>query len=150
MKFLSKKQGERVVAAIRVAENQTSAEIKVHIAKNCSGDPMDRAKELFMQLGLEKTAQRNGILIYVASEDRKSAILGDMGIDQKVGQDYWQETLNEMVEMFKKGKNAEGLCYAIESIGSQLKEHFPYQSDDVNELSDDISYEDDNADENNN
>ncbi len=150
MKFLSKKQGERVVAAIRVAENQTSAEIKVHIAKTCEGDPMERAKELFIQLGLEKTAQRNGILIYVASEDRKSAILGDMGIDQKVGKNYWQETLNEMVEMFKRSENAEGLCFAIQSIGAQLKEHFPYQSDDVNELSDDISYEDDNADENKN
>ncbi|MFI3294771.1 MAG: TPM domain-containing protein [Rikenellaceae bacterium] len=140
MKFLTKKQEKRVVAAIVKAEKQTSAEIKVHIDKSCKGDPLERAKELFLQLEMDQTELRNGVLIYV-SEDRTTAIVGDQGINEKVSDDFWIETHREMVRLFAKGDRDGALCSAIESAGERLKEFFPYQEDDINELSDEISYE---------
>jgi len=126
--------------AIRVAETDTSGEIRVHVEKHCKGDVLDRAAYFFDKLEMQKTEQRNGVLFYLAIEDKKFAILGDAGINQKVQADFWEETKELVLENFKNGAVAEGLAKGIIMAGKQLKNHFPYQADDVNELSDEISF----------
>ncbi len=132
---------EQIVGAIREAERDTSGEVKVHIEKNCpQPDVMDRAKEVFFKLGLDKTKLRNGVLFYVAMDDHKFAILGDAGIDAAVPDNFWLTTKDTLRGYFKAGQITEGLCAGIRMAGQQLKSHFPYQSDDINELPDDISF----------
>lgn len=126
--------------AIRAAELNTSGEIRLHIEKFCKGDVLDRAAYIFEKLQMHKTNLRNGVLFYLAVEDRKFAILGDAGINQKVPKDFWEETTETVLSRFKEGNLSEGLERGIIMAGEQLKEHFPYQKDDVNELSDDISF----------
>ncbi|TLV00539.1 TPM domain-containing protein [Dyadobacter luticola] len=139
--FFSDEQQQRIIGAIQQAETQTSGEVKVHIEKKCpTPDVMDRAKEVFLFLHLHETAQRNGVLFYLAYEDRKFAVLGDQGIDEKVPGNFWNSTKDLLREYFIKGQFSEGLAKGIEEAGLQLKTHFPYQSDDINELPDDISF----------
>ena len=138
--FLSENQRQQIVDAIKQAELNTSGEIRVHLDKKCSEDVLDRAAYWFEKLQMHKTDQRNGVLFYLAYEDRKFAVLGDAGINQKVPANFWDTIKNQMVAEFKEGKFAEGLSKGIIASGQQLKTHFPYQSDDVNELSDDISF----------
>jgi uncharacterized membrane protein len=133
-------QQELIVAAIKVAELNTSCEIKVHIEKKCKEEVLDHAAFMFDQLEMEKTGLRNGVLIYLALEDRELAILGDTGINLKVPKNFWNATRDVMIHHFKEGEFAEGIANGIQLAGEQLKEHYPYQSDDVNELSDDISF----------
>jgi uncharacterized membrane protein len=133
-------QQELIVAAIKVAELNTSCEIKVHIEKKCKEEVLDHAAFMFDQLEMEKTGLRNGVLIYLALEDRELAILGDTGINLKVPKNFWDATRDVMIHHFKEGEFAEGIANGIQLAGEQLKEHYPYQSDDVNELSDDISF----------
>lgn len=141
-KFLDRDQEEILVSAIKEAENQTSGEIRVHIEKNCSEeDPVLRAQEVFGSLDMQQTEQKNGILIYVAWKDHKVAIWGGKGIHEKVGQDFWDDELQLLIDHFKKEQYTEGLQTVILQIGDKLKEYYPYQSDDRNELPDDISYE---------
>ncbi|MFI3314640.1 MAG: TPM domain-containing protein [Rikenellaceae bacterium] len=140
MKILTKEQELLVTSAIGVAEKGTSAEIKVHIDKHCKENPLDKAVETFFFLEMQKTAARNGVLIYLAYKDRKVAIIGDKGINELVDDSFWDSTYSIMKEEFVKGDICQGLCKAIENVGDKLKEFFPYQSDDVNELSDEISY----------
>jgi len=134
------KQQTLIVAAIKAAELNTSGEIKVHIEKKCKEDVLDHAAFMFDELDMQKTELRNGVLIYLAVEDRKLAILGDTGINLKVPKNFWDATRDVMIHHFKEGEFAEGLANGIKLAGEQLKEHYPYQSDDVNELSDDISF----------
>lgn len=104
-------------------------------------DPIDRAKEIFLQLGMEKTDERNATLVYVAFEDRQAAILGDAGIHQKVGQTYWETEVKKMLLYFRQQQLTEGLCQVITDIGEALHQHFPYSSEhDKNELPDDIVF----------
>jgi uncharacterized membrane protein len=132
---------KQIVAAIQEAERQTSGEIKVHIEKNCpDADVMERAKVVFGTLGMHTTKDQNGVLFYLAYEDRKFAILGDKGIYEKVPQGFWESTREKMREHFRKHEFTEGLCEGILEAGSQLKKYFPYQSDDTNELPDDVSF----------
>jgi uncharacterized membrane protein len=131
---------QQIVAAIKEAELNTSGEIKVHIERKCKEDVLDHAAFMFDQLEMQKTELRNGVLIYLAVEDRKLAILGDAGINLKVPKDFWDSTRDFMINHFKEGKFTEGLAGGIKLAGEQLKSHYPYQSDDVNELSDDISF----------
>jgi uncharacterized membrane protein len=139
--FFSDEQQQRIVDAIQEAEKQTSGEVKVHVEKKCqTADVMERAKEVFLFLHLHETAQRNGVLFYLAYEDRKFAVLGDKGIDEKVPVNFWNSTKELLREYFSKGLFSEGLSKGIEEAGKQLKTHFPYQSDDINELPDDISF----------
>ncbi len=145
MPILTKEDEVLIKEAIAEAENQTSGEVKVHIEPYCKTDTMQRATQLFNQLELYRTAARNGVLIYVAFKDHKFAILGDEGIHAKVGQNFWDSTKELMAGHFKNGLLVEGLCEGIRMAGEQLKVHFPYQSDDKNELSDDISYGGGNA-----
>jgi uncharacterized membrane protein len=139
-KYFTEEDKLQITNAIRVAETNTSGEIRVHIEKHCKEDVLDRAAFIFEKLKMHKTALRNGVLFYVAIEDHKFAILGDVGINQKVPDDFWEEIKSDVVEKFKDGKYAEGLAEGIIKAGEQLKAHFPYQEDDVNELSDEISF----------
>ncbi len=138
-KFFSKKEKEQIVEAIRQAEKETSGEIRLHLEKKAGKDVFQRALEVFFKIGMHKTAQRNGVLIYFATGERKFAIIGDEGINKVVPENFWQDVVELMREHFRQGKFCEGVCRAIERIGEKLKAFFPYQSDDVNELSDDIS-----------
>ncbi len=100
---------------------------------------LDRAVEVFCELGMEATKLRNGVLVYVALEDRQFAIIGDQGIHEKVGDDFWDAEKDRMTAYFQQSDIVGGIVYFIEQIGEKLKTYFPYQKDDINELSDDIS-----------
>lgn len=132
----------QITNAIRVAETNTSGEIRVHIEKNCKEDVLDRAAYIFAKLNMHKTAQRNGVLFYVAIADKKFAILGDAGINQKVPANFWEDIKNMVLDEFREGRFAEGISLGIIKAGEQLQAHFPYTKDDVNELSDEISFGD--------
>lgn len=139
--FFSEKEQQLIIEAIQQAEKQTSGEVKVHIEKKCPNpDVMDRAKEVFLFLNLHKTAEQNGVLFYLAYEDRKFAVLGDKGIDAKVTADFWNSTKDLLRQYFSNGQFSEGLAKGIAEAGFQLKKHFPFRSDDINELPDDISF----------
>mgnify|MGYP001614119268 FL=1 len=134
-------QKNKIVTAIKEAEKNTSGEIRVHIDKNCKEDVLDRAAFLFEKLEMHQTELRNGVLIYLAVEDRKLAILGDVGINLEVPKGFWDEIKNNMVENFKNGEFVKGLAEGIIMAGEQLEQHFPYQkNDDKNELNDAISF----------
>ncbi|MCK9203255.1 MAG: TPM domain-containing protein [Bacteroidales bacterium] len=138
--FFSKQEKEEIRDAIMNAELDTSGEIRVHIENSCSGDVMDRAALVFKQLGMNKTAMRNGVLIYLAIKNRRFAILGDKGIHAVVPENFWDEIKSDMLEKFRNDHFTEGLVKAIESAGEHLKKHFPRIKEDINELSDDISF----------
>ncbi len=138
-KFFNEKQKKQIVEAIKEAEKETSGEIRLHIESKCKGDPLERAMKVFAKLKMHKTALRNGVIIYLAIDDRKFAIYGDKGINEKVPENFWQDVKDVMAEYFKKNQHTEGLVKGIAMIGEKLKAYFPYQKDDVNELSDDIS-----------
>ncbi len=134
-------QNKRIVKAIEDAEKMTSGEVRVYIELKCKYvDALDRAHEIFQQLNMENTKERNGVLVYVAMKDRQFAILGDKGIHEKVGDSFWKEQRNDMLQHFQKGKFIDGISSAVRSIGASLKSYFPHQSDDENELPDDVIY----------
>lgn len=137
--FLSKTDEQEIVDAIKVAEKNTSGEIRVHLESSTKKDHFKRALEVFHQLKMHKTKNRNGVLIYVAVVDYKFVILGDEGINKLVASDFWSCTKDVIQEHFKKGDFKNGLINGILKAGEQLKIHFPYQTDDVNELSNEIS-----------
>ncbi len=139
--ILNHEEDRRVVEAIKQAELNTSGEIKVHIENRCKGDVEQRSLFVFKHLKLDETKLRNGMLIYLAIKDRKFAILGDEGINKVVGDGFWNDVKDLMLGYFKEGKFAKGLEQGIQRCGEKLKEFFPYQSDDINEIPDDISYE---------
>jgi uncharacterized membrane protein len=138
--FLGKEKEKMVVEAIKNAEREASGEIVVHIESSCKTTVLDRAAEVFKTLDLHKTKERNGVLFYVSIKDRKFAILGDSGINAVVPDNFWEETKNLVLEHFKRDAYAEGLAKGIEMAGNHLKHYFPFQKDDQNELSDEISY----------
>jgi uncharacterized membrane protein len=138
--FIPKDRENEIIAAIEAAELNTSGEIRLHIERTCPGPALERAKYWFNKLNMTATKDRNGVLIYVATHDRKVAIFGDEAIHAAVGQDFWEEDIRVLVEAFKSGRVVEGLTEVIARIGEKLKTHFPYQSDDKNELSNEISF----------
>lgn len=139
--LFGKEEQTLITRSIQEAENKTSGEIKVHIEAHCpDGDVMERAKMVFGQLGMHTTQEKNGVLFYLAYQDRKFAILGDKGIYEKVPADFWESTKEKLRTHFKVGDFTQGLCEGIGEAGLQLKKFFPYQSDDINELPDDISF----------
>jgi uncharacterized membrane protein len=139
--FFTKEQQAVILSSVKEAENATSGEIRVHIETSCPEDVLDRAAWIFNRLNMQKTSERNGVLFYLAVEDRKFAIIGDAGINAKVPPGFWDEIKETMQKSFKEGKFTEGLSQGIIKAGAQLKAHFPHQKDDVNELSDDISFD---------
>ena len=139
--FFTKEQQEDIRQAIMNAELDTSGEIRVHIENTCTGDALDRALAVFTKLGMEKTVSRNGVLIYLAVKNRKFAIIGDTAIHQFVTESFWDSVRNKMMDHFRENQFTEGLIEAITETGKKLKTHFPYKTDDKNELSDEISFE---------
>ncbi len=138
--FLSKSEQSQIVKAIESAELNTSGEIRVHIESHCTGDPVFRAVYLFGKLGMQKTRERNGVLIYVAWQSRKFAIIGDSGINSKVPDNFWEHEKETLLSYLKENRVADGLSEVIKLAGEKLREFFPYQQDDTNEQSNEISF----------
>lgn len=138
--YFTKEEEAAIVAAIQQAESHTSGEIRVHVEKTCKIDPYEKAAFWFQRLKMHKTKHRNGVLVYVAVESHKVAVLGDVGINAVVPEEFWQSTLNVLLDEFKQGHMAEGIAKAVLEAGNQLKKYFPAEDGDENELSDDISY----------
>ncbi len=138
--YISKKEEARIVDAIKTAEKNTSGEIRVHIEKNCpKDDAFDRALDVFQDLEMHKTELQNGVLLYVAIEDHQFVICGDQGINEVVPTGFWESTKDIVISHFKLNNYAQGLIDGVLKAGEELKHHFPYQTNDENELSDDIS-----------
>jgi uncharacterized membrane protein len=135
----SQNDKNRILEAIQEAEKQTSGEIRVHADSKCSGDPVQSAIAQFERLKMHETKDRNGVLIYIATRDRKLAIIGDQNINEKVSSDYWENTKNNLIAAFKKGEYVNGITDAVADVGEKLKAYFPYLSDDTNELANDLS-----------
>ncbi|TXF88807.1 TPM domain-containing protein [Neolewinella aurantiaca] len=140
IRFFSKDEEAVIVAAIRRAELATSGEIRVHVEVGAEVAAISVAKRVFHQLGMDKTADRNGVLILLEVDRREFAIIGDTGIDKVVPSGFWDSTRDIMEQHFRKGEFTRGIELAIDEVGAQLKTYFPYQTDDVNELPDEISY----------
>ena len=139
--FFTREQQDLILASVKEAEKETSGEIRVHIETSFKGEVLDRAAWVFGKLGMHKTALRNGVLFYLAVNDRKFAIIGDAGINAKVPAGFWDEISELLRKNFREGKFTEGLSEGILLAGQQLKTHFPYMKDDINELSDEISFD---------
>lgn len=139
--FFSKEEKKQLTDAIAQAELDTSGEIRLHLEGHCKIDVLDRAAYVFGKLDMHKTAQRNGVLFYMAVHDHKFAILGDSGINHVVPANFWDEIKETMLGYFKEGKFTDGLSKGILMAGQQLKANFPYHHEDVNELSDEISFD---------
>ena len=138
--FLGDKDKADILVAISDAESQTSGEIRLHVESRCKGEVLDRAASVFETLAMHKTELRNGVLFYLATEDRQFAILGDGGINAVVPEGFWDEVKNTVIAGLSEGKAGKGLAAGIRLAGEQLAAHFPVADDDVNELSDDISF----------
>lgn len=131
---------QRIVAAIEAAELMTSGEVRVHLNDTCSGDPLRDAQKQFQKLGMHRTAERNGILFFIALESHKFAVVGDSGIHAKVGQSFWEGIRDHMVPELKEGRWVDALELGIAEAGRALAEHFPHQgSSDRDELSNEVS-----------
>ena len=137
--FLTQAEEQEIVQVIVVAEKNTSGEIRVHLEKNTIINAENRAVEIFNQLEMHKTKDANGVLIYVAVENKLFAICGDKGINKVVPDDFWESTKLVIANHFQRGRFKQGLIDGILLAGEQLKNYFPYENDDVNELSNEIS-----------
>ncbi len=137
--LLTPEEEAEVVKAIREAERQTSGEIRVHLESTDNGDPMTRAREVFYALKMENTRERNGVLIYIAVQDHHFAIFGDEGIDKAVPEGFWDTTRDVMQAHFRKGEFRAGIEAGVRSAGRELKAHFPWNPDDTNQLSNEIT-----------
>ena len=124
--FLTAKQEQALIETIQISEKNTSGEIRVHIEKATEKSPMDRALEVFYMLEMNNTELRNGILIYVAVESKKIAIIGDEGINSLVPENFWEDELALMLTNFKNSDYTKGLQLAIIEIGKKLKQFFSY------------------------
>lgn len=144
MAVFTEEEQQQIQKAVAAAEKNTSGEIRVCVEKTCSDNTLDRAAKYFSQLGMDKTKLRNGVLIYVATVDRKFAIIGDAGINGVVPADFWDSTKEDMLSHFKYGNLLEGIITGIAKAGEQLKKYFPHMLDDKNELPDDIAFMDGN------
>ncbi len=137
--MLNKEELRTVSATIRDAEARTSGEIRVCVARRCKADPLEAAYQKFVQLGMEETRLRNGVLIYVAPADHKAAIYGDRGIEESLEKPgFWDEVLEEMLSYFREGQIVEGICRAVGRVGQLLTMRYPIVENDVNELSNEV------------
>src|SRR5690554_4516563 len=137
--FLTEKQEKKIVKAIRNAERKTTGEIRVHITFEHSEDHYERAVNVFEQLNMSETQDRNAVLFHVCLSDKNLTVIGDLGIHRKIPKDYWQKITHKVSRKFKKKKYAKGLVLGIEMCGQILKEYFPSEVIDINELPDEIS-----------
>lgn len=140
--FFRPEEKERIVDAVRDAERMTSGEVRIFIESRCKYvDALDRAQEIFFNLQMDKTDDRNGVLLYVAMKDRQLAVFGDEGIHQRVGTEFWNREVRLIIKNFNKEDYAEGIRQCVIDIGEALHKHFPYNNDtDKNELPDDIVF----------
>jgi len=137
--FLSRLDHDRIVRAISEAEKKSSGQIRVHVTRKKSEQLEERARRRFEKLGMTGTKHRNGVLIYIAPNARRFQILGDSGVHEKCGNDFWKETAGEMETHFRKGEFTEGIVKGIEKVGRLLAEHFPRHPGDRNEQADDVT-----------
>lgn len=144
MALFNEQEQELIAAAIADAEKLTSGEIRIAIDKHCEGEALEKAAAYFAKLGMEKTKNRNGVLIYLAYEDHKFAVIGDYGINKVVPADFWETTRTAMQAHFTGGNLASGIIAGITLAGEKLAMFFPYQNGDINELPNDIVYMDQN------
>jgi len=142
MALFNEEEQHRIRIAIESAEKHTSGQIRVCLEKSCSEPALDRATKYFHKLDMHKTRHRNGVLVYVATVDRKFAIIGDAGINKVVPADFWDSTKEDMLEHFKLGDLVEGIVTGLQIAGEHLQKYFPHNADDTNELSDDIAFMD--------
>lgn len=142
MAIFNEQEQQLISDAIEEAERFTSGEIRVCMEKTCSEPVLDRAANYFAKLGMDKTAKRNGVLIYLATDDHKFAIIGDSGINRLVPHDFWDSTKEAMRAHFKEGDLTGGLVSGIKLAGKQLQTYFPYLDSDIDELPNDISFMD--------
>jgi uncharacterized membrane protein len=142
MAVFNDEEQQRIRVAIENAEKNTSGQIRVCIEKTCNEDVLDRAAKYFHQLDMHKTRLRNGVLIYVATVDRKFAIIGDAGINKVVPNNFWDNTKEDMLNHFKYGNLVEGIVTGLKIAGENLQKFFPHQVDGNNEISDDVAFMD--------
>ena len=142
MPIFNEEEQQRIRTAIEDAEKHTSGQLRVCIEKTCSENVLDRAAKYFHQLDMHKTKLRNGVLIYVATADRKFAVIGDAGINKVVPENFWDDTKDDMLEHFKHGNLVEGIVTGLEIAGDHLQKFFPHKAGDQNELPDDIAFMD--------
>jgi uncharacterized membrane protein len=138
--FFTSEQKTAIEKAIKDAEARTSGEIRVHIEQVCKEDVLDHAVYIFETLEMQKTKLRNGVLIYLSVDDHKMAIIGDLGINTKVPENFWDEIRDKMISHFKEGRYTEGLIEGIHMSGEALKKYFPVVNAEDNELSNEISF----------
>ncbi len=140
--FFTAEEQQLIIEAIQNAERMTSGEVRVFVESKCSYmDAIDRAAELFFQLEMQKTDDRNAVLLYVAMKDRQLAVFGDEGIHKKVGNDYWNNEVLKMISNFNRENYATGISEVVKDIGEALTKNFPFNNDtDKNELPDDIVF----------
>ncbi|MCR6720250.1 MAG: TPM domain-containing protein [Chitinophagaceae bacterium] len=140
--FFPEADQELIVAAIRKAEKRTSGEVRVFVESRCRFmDAVDRAAEVFYNLEMDETEDHNGVLVYVALKDHQLAVFGDKGIHEKVGMEFWNREIGNMIGRFNKEDYAQGIADCIKDIGEVLHLHFPYDNDtDKNELPDEIVF----------
>lgn len=140
--FFTVEQRARIRAAIEEAEKETSGEIRVHVETKISGSVLDRAAWIFKKIGMHATDNQNGVLFYLAVKNREFAVIGDRGINEVVPKDFWDQIKNILQEHFRSGNFTEGLVEGILMAGQKLKDHFPRKKDDINELPDEMSFDD--------
>jgi len=140
--FFTAEEQQLIIEAIRNAERRTSGEVRVFVESKCSYmDAIDRASELFFQLEMQKTGDRNAVLVYVAMKDRQLAVFGDAGIHNKVGNEYWNNEVKKMISNFNRENYAAGISEVVKDIGEALTKNFPFNNvTDKNELPDDIVF----------
>ena len=137
--FLTSEEETEIIEAIRIAERNTSGEIRVHIEQNYNGDIFNHALEVFHFLKMDNTLQRNGVLIYVAVDNKSLVVNGDKGINEKVSENFWNSTRDKIQQHFKNGNFKQGLIDGVSKAGQELSEYFPWEHSDRNELDNTIS-----------
>lgn len=140
--FFSEDEKKQIAEAVRIAEQRTSGEVRVFIESRCRYvDPLDRAAEVFFNLKMNETKDRNAVLLYIAMKDRQLAVFGDEGIHKKVGTEYWNKEVNLLINEFNTAHYGDGISQCVRDIGEALHQHFPFDNDtDKNELPDDIIF----------
>lgn len=139
--FVESLDDERIVAAIREAESRTRAEIRVHVAEDAVEDTQDAGARVFEELGMTATAERNGVLLFVAPASRRFAVLGDAGIHARCGEAFWSAVAEAMAAEFRASRFTEGIVAGIAAVAAELSRHFPRSAGDAdrNELPDTVS-----------
>lgn len=137
--FLTSKEEEEIVEAIRIAECDTSGEIRVHIERNCDTDVYERALDVFHILKMDNTKAQNGVLLYVAVDNKSFVIVGDQGINNIVGADFWNSTRDKIASQFKASNFKQGIIDGVKEAGNVLSKHFPWEHGDHDELDNTIS-----------